>query len=894
MAISESPPKKVGVGIRKSLPIAVLAGGRRLRLAQPSEVRPYEKTMIPIRLELKNFMSYGENVMPLDFSGMHLACLSGDNGNGKSALLDAMTWALWGEARASADELIRLGTDEMRVVFDFQLGDDLYRVIRGRSKRNNSSLWELYIADGAGEFKPITGHGIRDTGRLIERILRMDYKTFINSAYIQQGRADEFTKQAVADRKKILADILDLSRYDVLEQKAKERRNEAEQHVQELGRDIGQIEVELANEDGYKTQFAASKSERDAVESQIAEVEGRLRELQSRQAELETTARRIEELKQSVSSRQSEIENLLAQKAEQERRVAGSREILKDRERILKGLEKLRSTRELVGLFDKRLEELRTLEHEKSGLDQQILMEKHRIELERESLAKEHSELEGKIGGASRIEKDIESLRGKIVELDKLDDQRKNLQIKVDKQSDRLGVLKAEHDLLRNSIKPDLEEKLKLISDTEAKCPLCQTELDVEKHRAIIADYRFEIERTDVHIRNLKRQGIKVKAERNAAQQEIVGIEEQLKAGLEVRRQLAQDEQVLFQTEEYKKQLSDVQARLDKAVEKLNSGEFAREAIGKLKAVDSKIAALEYNTDEHLRVKEEFAGLKEFESLAVGLQHAEESLPADESNLKAVVELIAVREKSITESEQSMKELSESAEEHVAVSSELSAVSASLQLLRETDRQITGRIATLEHSLERCKSLRAEVSDRRKELEKAKKDKMAYTELVAAFGKKGVQALIIENAVPEIQEEANKLLARMTDNALQVSIETVRDKKTGGVAETLDIKISDDMGTRSYELYSGGEAFRVNFALRIALSKLLARRAGARLQTLIIDEGFGTQDGKGREKLVEAINSIQDDFEKILVITHIDELKDAFPTRIEITKDSQGSQISVN
>jgi len=100
--------------------------------------------------------------------------------------------------------------------------------------------------------------------------------------------------------------------------------------------------------------------------------------------------------------------------------------------------------------------------------------------------------------------------------------------------------------------------------------------------------------------------------------------------------------------------------------------------------------------------------------------------------------------------------------------------------------------------------------------------------------------------------------------------------------------------TRAYELFSGGEAFRVNFALRIALSRLLARRAGARLQTLIIDEGFGTQDGKGREKLVEAINSIRDDFDKILVITHIDELKDAFPTRIDITKDSQGSQISVN
>jgi exonuclease SbcC len=196
--------------------------------------------------------------------------------------------------------------------------------------------------------------------------------------------------------------------------------------------------------------------------------------------------------------------------------------------------------------------------------------------------------------------------------------------------------------------------------------------------------------------------------------------------------------------------------------------------------------------------------------------------------------------------------------------------------------------------LERCKALRKESTKKRKELERMKKDRAAYADLAAAFGKKGVQALIIENAVPEIQEEANRLLARMTDNAMQVSIETVRDKKTGGTAETLNIRISDDMGTRAYELYSGGEAFRINFALRIALSKLLARRAGARLQTLIIDEGFGTQDGKGREKLVEAINSIRDDFEKILVITHIDELKDAFPTRIEITKDSQGSQISVN
>ena len=79
----------------------------------------------------------------------------------------------------------------------------------------------------------------------------------------------------------------------------------------------------------------------------------------------------------------------------------------------------------------------------------------------------------------------------------------------------------------------------------------------------------------------------------------------------------------------------------------------------------------------------------------------------------------------------------------------------------------------------------------------------------------------------------------------------------------------------------------------MALSKLLADRAGASLQTLVIDEGFGTQDAQGRERLIEAINSIQDDFEMILAITHIQELKDAFPVHIEVTKTAEGSMAVV-
>ena len=154
--------------------------------------------------------------------------------------------------------------------------------------------------------------------------------------------------------------------------------------------------------------------------------------------------------------------------------------------------------------------------------------------------------------------------------------------------------------------------------------------------------------------------------------------------------------------------------------------------------------------------------------------------------------------------------------------------------------------------------------------------------------------MIIETVVPELERSANELLARMTDGQMHVRIETQRETKTGDLREALEIIISDELGDRPYELYSGGEAFRINFAIRIALSRLLARRAGAQLRSLFIDEGFGTQDIRGREHLISAINSIQDDFDRILVITHLDELKDAFPARIEVTKTSDGSHFSLS
>jgi len=272
---------------------------------------------------------------------------------------------------------------------------------------------------------------------------------------------------------------------------------------------------------------------------------------------------------------------------------------------------------------------------------------------------------------------------------------------------------------------------------------------------------------------------------------------------------------------------------------------------------------------------------------------ADRSLPQEKEGLERAQKTVEDLRKALQEDIERKKTLLGEIETLPRLERELGDAERAHRELRERERKYRDRLVEVQAILRRFAQLETEREASIKELRSIAEEKSIYDELATAFGKRGTQALIIEKALPEIEEEANRLLGRMTDNRMHLKIESQRDTKKGDTIETLDIKIADELGTRNYEMFSGGESFRVNFALRIALSKLLARRAGAPLPTLIIDEGFGTQDSAGREKLVEAINSIQDDFEKILVITHIEELKDAFPVRIDVIKTEEGSTFSL-
>jgi exonuclease SbcC len=364
-------------------------------------------------------------------------------------------------------------------------------------------------------------------------------------------------------------------------------------------------------------------------------------------------------------------------------------------------------------------------------------------------------------------------------------------------------------------------------------------------------------------------------------------------AGL--RGQFAQLANSLTERERHELAAAESAAELSRVDGVLVAGDFAHEARARLAAAEFAIAQLDYDSAAHEhaeqqeRVWQPFVDRRRDLELArsqhtsveatlatLHEQHAELSLSI--ASTSALVAELAVKLADVGD----LRERRESAHE----------TCDALDIERGELRRELGRLEGAIAVLTEVEQQRDELSQRTAALAL---DIGALSELVRAFGKDGIQAMIVENILPELQDEANEILRRMSTSQLQVTFRSQREALSSDKSiETLDIIIRDEYGERPYALYSGGEAFRVNFAVRVALSKLLARRAGARIDVLVVDEGFGTQDSRGRDGLIEALRSIEDDFATILVITHIGEIRDLFPTRIDIVKSDRGSLISVN
>ena len=212
--------------------------------------------MIPIHLRISGFLSYRDPV-ELDFDSFELACISGHNGAGKSSLLDAFTWALFGEARGKSSDVINLNQDvkAAEVALTFSYENNTYRVQR-TLPRNKSTVLEFQVLDsGDDDWKALTEKTTRDTQARIEQTLRLDYETFINASFFLQGKADQFTQKKASERKAVLSTILGLEIWDAYKDRTAEKRKVIENEVNSIDGRIAEIDAELAEEDVRKSRL---------------------------------------------------------------------------------------------------------------------------------------------------------------------------------------------------------------------------------------------------------------------------------------------------------------------------------------------------------------------------------------------------------------------------------------------------------------------------------------------------------------------------------------------------------------------------------------------------------------------------------------------------------------
>jgi exonuclease SbcC len=849
--------------------------------------------MIPLKLQMKNFMCYRDPA-PLDFRGIHLACIAGDNGHGKSALLDAITWALWGKARSRYDdELVSAGQTDMEVEFEFALGDARYRIIRKRelAKRSRGSL-DLQITDN-GHFRSFTASTQRATQGRIDSILRMDYDTFINSALLLQGRADEFTVKPPAQRKRILADILGLSVYDEYEQRAKDLAREKEQAEREVQARIQEIDRELEHRPEYQHELEQAQAELASLSSQAKAEEEALHQLRDHMRTLEAQKSQLSDIDRRIQAGEAQLQDLDQQIDAQKARLATYESVLEQRQDIEDGHARLLKARDQEAQYSVKLSALMALIEERTRLETAIVEAKKALEMQTHVISDRMVERSKLAGQLPSLQAELTGATSELDELAALRDQADAGQQSIGDLSEEAAALEALNKQLKAHM-ATLDQNLTLVQEPTPTCPLCSQDLSEDDRQRLIAQFQEQgSQQGDLYRGNVQRRE-EIDRQITALRRNVERIERELRRMPALQGRQATLQESVRQAQEAKAELGEQQSLLDSLQEQLDRGAFAEQEQAHLAELDARISALGYDRASHDKARQTVSDLSGFEADKAELDRALQTIDELRANLQQLAKARQQWATSLDTDRQRHAELSDALQGLEDLYRDLADKQQEVDELRGKEGRARQVLGAAQQKLDYCGHLAGERKDRSGQLKALAEERGLYDQLRVAFGKKGVQALIIENVLPELEDEANRLLHRMTDGRMSVRFETQHDTKSGTAVETLDIRISDEHGPRSYEMYSGGEAFRIDFAIRIALSKLLARRAGAQLQTLIIDEGFGTQDAQGRQRLVEAINSIRDDFALIVAITHIEELKDAFPVRIDVYKTPLGSQISIN
>lgn len=799
--------------------------------------------MRPRRLEIEGFTSFKEKVA-LDLSGLDLFAITGATGAGKSSLIDALVFALYGQVPRVAKEyrqLISHGAEKLTVHLEFEVGERTYRIVRTARASGGASQTRLESRNGKG-WEALADRS-REVEEQVRQIVGLDYDAFTRSVVLPQGQFDQFLKGRPDERRKILVALLNLQVYEQMHGLANRKATDARQESEFLARQLAAdfADATTANREALRSQVDRAEAERGALGRkqealrQGLEVAGRVR-----------AARRDQDASQADCA----AEEARTKAAQETLRAAGEKRDRLERDcaahEAALGTLPFDADRHAILLEARpRAEQLADLARWSERLEKAGAERKAALPPKRRALQAAEEALPALEKAAEQARKELEAARGEREEL-----QRRH----------------AAHELRRH---------LK----AGEPCPVCaQAVKSVPRgSTAALGDADAAVRRAEKAEREAgerRRQG-HVTGER--ARGELEGLEREL-TQLEVQGEEAKQEKRAPE-------------------EGLRAAGFTAAALrdpgAVLTAIGSELKRLEAARQERQRLEQQGQRLeKERAALLAQVAAAQAQVESGRARLQ---DLRARQDRAESALAAALRELEELAtrEDWSIAAAPTGDEAASLEARRcETEKQVAELAERAAHLKAEIRQVEARIA-RAAELAERKKARETEGALYATLA----QHLRADQFLAFVQEEALRFLAEDGSRHLH----RLSQGRYSLVCEEQEFAVVDHWNAdsrRSVKTLSGGETFLASLSLALALAESLARlsaegRAGEALESLFLDEGFGTLDAETLDVVVDAIEALHGGERMVGIVTHIPELAERLPARLEVKRGASSATAAV-
>lgn len=792
------------------------------------------------RLTLHNYRKFRH--AELEFPEGIMAVI-GHNGSGKSTLIEAIGWAIYGNvvARTTKEDIRRMGasaSEECYVTLVFELGEDTYEVTRIMSGAHLTADAHAKI-NGVVAASSATG-----VTRLLEKKLGMDHDAFFTSLVARQKEINALSSKTPGERKRSMLRMLGIDAIEEAVRRVREDKKSKEQLIEAL-------ENALLDRDELQEKQRAAREEQKKGE------------------------RRLKELKSAVSSLERKVEALKKERADMREKYQRYHHLEKERSRVQ---ERWRITQSHL---EEKEREVETLQEKKKQLTQleprereyqEVKERTEAMEEQRErytawkQLQKELEELEKRL---QEKEQAIEEIQGQLADKEKVaqrvrglreEEQQLTEQIKEKESATKIAQV---HLATARQKQEEWEKKKRVIEEQgpESDCPTCGRPLG-ERYPDLLADFTAKIEEE-------KRKAVALEQEQQALR---ATLNELRKRDKEIKEQKKEAEQQL-------EELGKVEQRLLHLRESREELQHSREEKEKR---STELGEVSFDQESYAAAKDQLAHLQEVKERIIGLRSAVQRLPELRKTMAQVRQ--------------------------------------ELQMLKEREESIATELAALDFDQERYESLeqsyeekRQELQQRReqrinaaKDLERLQDEVQRLEEEMAEQQKKRRQIRNLRQEVQRLERLAGgrdsgllndfkRYLISRIGPLLSYYASSFLDVFTGGkyqqmeIDDNYDIFIYDQGEQFSINRFSGGEEDLANLSLRLAISQVIAERAGGvDFHFIVLDEIFGSQDSQRRSNVLDTLGELSSQFQQVILITHIEDIKDAMQYVIRTVEDEEG------